>query len=288
MVVHTEGVVPAQPGGQAGFGAGDERVLAHGDDRRQIECEAVFRALAHDMRTPLTALKTAVSCLLDPALGFSARERADLLSVIDTAADRLGDLVTELLDSSRLVNGAVRPAVRPVDCAAVVARAQASVQDGASVDVRLGGGLPLVLADADLLERVVANVLDNALRHGRPLLPRDGRPAVTVLAHAEPGRFALHVVDHGRGMSQGAAYAAPHRGGGEVDGDRFAGLGTAVAQEFTEAMGGSIEARKTPGGGLTVVIGLRTAHCAGRAQARLRPPGGGPSTTIRARKAATP
>jgi two-component system sensor histidine kinase KdpD len=273
----TESEVPAQPA---------EQVAANAGGRGRIEFESVFRALGHDMRTPLAALKTAVGCLLDPTLAFSPRERRDLLGVIDTAADRLGDLANELLDSSRLVNGAVRPAVRPVDCAAVVARAQASVQEGASVDVRLGSGLPPVLADPDLLERVVANVLDNALRHGRSPLPRHGRPAVSVRANAGPGRFMLFVVDHGRGLPPGAASTPPRGTAGEPT--RTVGLGMAVAREFTEAMGGSIEARKTPGGGLTVVIGLPSARRNVPAHARPRQPRQAPPAKVaRAREGAT-
>ena len=284
MVAHVEGEAPVQPAGPAGSSVGVVRALANEGGRGRIECEAVFRALGHDMRTPLAALKTAVSCLLDPTLAFSSRERDDLLRVIDTAADRLDDLVSELLDPSRLVNGAVRPAVRPVDCAAVVARAQASVVDGASADVRLGGGLPLVLADPDLLERVIANILDNALRHGQPPHPRDGRPTVSVRANAEPGRFALYVIDHGRGMPTAAAYAPPRSAGGST---HTAGIGMAVARGFTEAMGGSIEARKTVGGGLTVVIGLPSAHRHGRAPADSRQCGRSPSAAARARRTAT-
>ena len=257
MIAYSPDRATARPDGRIGSGNGEDGAPSGTKDRGRIECETVFRALGHDLRTPLAALKTAVSCLLDPTLAFSPSERVDLLTVIDTAADRLGDLVKELLDSARLVDGAIRPVVRPVDCAAVVARARAFVQDGARVEVKLDAGLPLVLADADLLERVVANVLDNALRHGGAPHPRSDRPAVLVRASAEPGRLAVYVVDHGRGMPTGVAYALPGRGPSGPT--HTAGLGMAVAREFTEAMGGSIETRKTPGGGLTVVIGLPSA-----------------------------
>ncbi|HEU5333356.1 MAG TPA: ATP-binding protein [Actinocrinis sp.] len=257
--------MPVRSTERIGAGTGADPAHADGEGRGQIGCEAVFRALGHDLRTPLAALKTAVSCLLDPALKFSPRERGELLEVIDTAADRLGDLVTELLDSSRLVDGAVRPSVRPVDCTAVVARATSSVPGGAGVEVRLDGTLPLALADPDLLERVVANLLDNALRHGRPRHPLSDRPAVLVRAHAEPGRLTLYVVDHGRGLPSSAVCAAPRRGVGGPT--RTAGLGMALVREFTEAMGGSIETRTTPGGGLTVVIALPSTHRPIRAHA---------------------
>ena len=123
--------------------------------------------------------------------------------------------------------------------------------------------LPLVLADVGLLERVIANVVDNALRHGRAVrkkgLPDSpGEPAVAVRASADRGRVELRVVDHGQGLPKGAAEVAfaPFQRLGDRDTTTGIGLGLSVAKGFTEAMGGTVSAEDTPGGGLTVVISL--------------------------------
>ena len=122
-----------------------------------------------------------------------------------------------------------------------------------AVDARL----PSVLADPGLLERVIANVLDNALRHGAA--PVSGGPPVSARASAHSDQVELRIVDHGRGLRKGtadSAFAPFQRLGGDRDSAPGVGLGLSVAKGFTEAMGGTIRAEDTPGGGLTVVISL--------------------------------
>ncbi|KAA2253604.1 sensor histidine kinase KdpD [Solihabitans fulvus] len=230
---------------------------------------ALLSAVGHDLRTPLTSIKAAAGSLRDPELRLSTEDTSELLATVEESADRLAGLVDNLLDSSRLATGAVEPQLRAVGYYEVVARALSGVDDPRAVAVDVDEQLPLVLADVGLLERVVANVVDNALRHGR-LSPRrpvdvdgDGRidqdePAVAVRASTHASHVELRIVDHGRGVPKGgsAALFAPFQRLGDRDATTGVGLGLSVAKGFTEAMGGTIAAEDTPGGGLTIVISL--------------------------------
>jgi two-component system sensor histidine kinase KdpD len=212
---------------------------------------ALLSAVGHDLRTPLTSIKAAAGSLRDTELSLSESDRAELLATVEESADRLTTLVGNLLDSSRLAAGAVVPRLRPVGYDEVVALALTTVDGSARVGLEVGEALPAVLADAGLLERVVANVTDNALRHGR------GAP-VAVRASAYADRVELRVVDAGPGVPQDAVgeLFAPFQRLGDRDTTTGVGLGLSVARGFTEAMGGTLSSEDTPGGGLTVVISL--------------------------------
>ncbi|WP_166677588.1 sensor histidine kinase [Amycolatopsis arida] len=216
---------------------------------------ALLSAVGHDLRTPLTSIKAAVGSLRAGDIELSEADTAELLATVEESADRLAGLVNNLLDSSRLATGAVRPHLRPVGFDEVVARALAEVDGTESVRVDVDDRLPAVLADPGLLERVVANVLDNALRHGRGARP------VAMRASVHSGWVELRVVDHGRGLPKGTADSAfaPFQRLGDRSAAPGVGLGLSVAKGFTEAMGGGIRAEDTPGGGLTVVISLPVA-----------------------------
>ncbi|MCP3798029.1 sensor histidine kinase KdpD [Allokutzneria sp. A3M-2-11 16] len=209
---------------------------------------ALLSAVGHDLRTPLTSIKASIGSLRDPELALSDSDTAELLEAIEESADRLAKLVDNLLDSSRLATGAVRPRYRPTGFYEAVARALSFMDGHARVKVDVDDRLPLVRADVGLLERVIANVVDNALRHGGG--------AVEVRASAHAALVELRVVDYGRGLPKGAAdevFAPFQRLGDSSSG---VGLGLSVAKGFTEAMGGTIRAEDTPGGGLTIVISL--------------------------------
>jgi two-component system sensor histidine kinase KdpD len=131
------------------------------------------------------------------------------------------------------------------------------VDGRADVAVDVDEVLPAVLADPGLLERVIANVVDNALRHGRPQQPvAPGEPAIAVRASAHGEQVELRVVDHGPGLPKGTAGTefAPFQRLGDTSSG--VGLGMSVAKGFTVAMGGTIRTEDTPGGGLTVVVSL--------------------------------
>lgn len=226
--------------------------------RRQAEGahlrSALLSAVGHDLRTPLTSIKAAAGTLRDPELSLSGPDRTELAATVEESADRLTALVDNLLDSTRLAAGAVVPRPRAVGYDEVVALALAGVEGSRRVVVEIDETLPDVMADAGLLERVLANITDNALRHGR------GAPvAVRASAHAE--RVELRVVDSGPGVPRGAGDGlfAPFQRLGDRSATVGVGLGLSVARGFTEAMGGTLTAEDTPGGGLTVVVSLAVA-----------------------------
>jgi two-component system sensor histidine kinase KdpD len=214
---------------------------------------ALLAAVGHDLRTPLASIKAAASTLRQTDVAFSPQERAELLATVEDGADRLDAIVANLLDASRLEAGAVTVAARPVALDEVVGRAVLAVGDGAApVQVDVPEDLPLVLADPGLLERVLVNLIDNALRHGG-----DGPVEVTAAAGGLSAKLA--VVDHGPGV-------APERRGELFtpfgEGAVGTGLGLTVARGFAEAMGGALVADGSPGGGLTMRLRIPVAPAA--------------------------
>ncbi|HEY4003656.1 MAG TPA: DUF4118 domain-containing protein [Pseudonocardia sp.] len=219
----------------------------------------LLSAVGHDLRTPLTSIKAAAGSLRDPELALSEADRAELAATVEESADRLTGLVDNLLDSSRLAAGAVVPLPRPVGYDEVVALAMVGMDGARRVEVDIDESLPRVLADPGLLERVVANLVDNALRHGRG-------SAVAVRASAHADRVELRVVDSGPGVPRGGSedLFTPFQRLGDRDATNGLGLGLSVARGFTQAMDGALTAEDTPGGGLTVVISLPAAPGSGR------------------------
>ncbi|GAA4905185.1 two-component system sensor histidine kinase KdpD [Actinomycetospora succinea] len=255
-----ESALFATVSGQALLALRNRRMAAEATDaQRRADAAglrtALLSAVGHDLRTPLTAIKAAAGSLRDPALPMSATDRAELLATVEESADRLTGLVDNLLDSSRLAAGGVTPVSAPIGLDEVVAAALAGGHvDVDRVAVEVAEDLPDVLADAGLAERVVANLVDNALRHGG-----DGSVAVRASAYAD--RVELRVVDAGPGVPRKARdrLFAPFQQLGDRRAATGVGLGLHVARGFTEAMGGTLDAEDTPGGGLTMVLALPAA-----------------------------
>ncbi|MEO3753920.1 ATP-binding protein [Streptomyces sp. B6B3] len=228
---------------------------------------ALLAAVSHDLRTPLAAIKASVSSLRSDDVAWSPEDEADLLESIEQGADRLDQLVGNLLDMSRLQTGTVEPLIRELDLDEVVPRALGGVPEG-SVLLDVPESLPFVAADPGLLERSVANIVENAVKYGA-----DGLPVV-VRASALDERVELRVVDRGRGVpdsDKGRIFEPFQRYGDTPRGDGV-GLGLAVARGFVEAMHGTLDAEDTPGGGMTMVLTLPTTAPAGAtASASSRP-----------------
>ncbi|ORV45665.1 histidine kinase [Mycolicibacter engbaekii] len=219
---------------------------------------SLLSAVSHDLRTPLAAAKAAVSSLRADDVDFSPADTAELLATVEESIDQLTDLVGNLLDSSRLAAGVIRPELTKVYLEEVVQRAlvgigkRSNAFGRAGVDqVKVEVGATVAMADAGLLERVLANVIDNALRYASDSVVR-------VTAGRVGDRVLINVADEGRGLPPGGqAYVFdPFQRLGDRDNTSGVGLGLSVARGFTEAMGGSISATETPGGGLTMVIDL--------------------------------
>jgi len=250
-------------GGQALLALRSQRAAAQAEQsRRRAEAteirSALLSAVGHDLRSPLTSIKAAAGSLRDPTLPLSTGDRLELTATIEESADRLAALVDNLLDSSRLAAGAVTPLLDRVGYDEVAVRALAGLEGASRVKLDIDEALPDVIADAGLLERVVANVVDNALRYA-------GGAPIVLRASAYNDRVELRIVDTGPGVPkrQRAELFAPFRRLGAAPSDRDGasgvGLGLSVARGFTEIMGGALTAEDTPGGGLTVVVSLPQA-----------------------------
>ncbi|GGT10027.1 sensor histidine kinase [Streptomyces chromofuscus] len=225
--------------------ADQARTLAEGNRMRT----ALLAAVSHDLRTPLAGIKAAVSSLRSDDVAWSEEDQAELLAGIEEGADRLDHLVGNLLDMSRLQTGTVTPIIREADLDEVVPVALGGVPED-SVVLDVPETLPMVRVDAGLLERVVANVVENAVKYSP-----DGTP-VLVAASAIADRVELRVVDRGPGVPDEAKERIfePFQRYGDAPRGAGVGLGLAVARGFAEAMGGTLDAEDTPGGGLTMVL----------------------------------
>ncbi|KAF4406902.1 ATP-binding protein [Streptomyces lycii] len=233
------------------------RQLAEGNKIRT----ALLAAVSHDLRTPLAAIKAAVSSLRSDDVSWSEEDEAELLAGIEEGTDRLDHLVGNLLDMSRLQTGTVTPLIREADLDEVVPMALGGVPE-AGVELDIPEALPMVAVDPGLLERAVANIVENAVKYSP-----DGAP-VLVSASALGERVELRVVDRGPGVpdTEKDRIFAPFQRYGDVPRGTGVGLGLAVARGFAEAMGGTLDAEDTPGGGMTMVLTLRAA--AGRPPSR--------------------
>ncbi|MFE1575995.1 ATP-binding protein [Streptomyces fradiae] len=231
--------------------AAEARKLAEGNKIRT----ALLAAVSHDLRSPLAGIKAAVTSLRAGDVAWSEEDRAELLAGIEEGSDRLDHLVGNLLDMSRLQTGTVMPVFRETGVDEVVPMALGGMPEG-SVVSEIPETLPVITVDRGLLERAVANIVENAVKYAPAGAP------VLVSAGAIGDRVELRVIDRGPGIPDEAKDAvfepfqrygdAPPRGAG-------IGLGLAVARGFVEAMGGTVTAEDTPGGGLTMVVALPVA-----------------------------
>ena len=229
--------------------------LAEGNKMRT----SILRAVSHDLRTPLAGIKLAASSLRDRTITFKQEEQEELLATIESGADRLDRLVSNLLDMSRITADSVSPLIRPVYWADVLAEA---LRGTASERLRvlLPDNMPPVEADPGMLERVIANLVENALKYA----PDSDVVIAGAVGGSGSARIGEHpaseltVVDHGLGIpaSDVLSMFRPFQRADDSTPVTGIGLGLAVAKGFTEAMGGVLLAEPTPGGGLTMVVRL--------------------------------
>ncbi len=235
--------------------ASQAEALAEGNRIRT----ALLAAVSHDLRTPLASIKASVSSLRQTDVQWSPADEAALLATIEQNADRLDALIGNLLDLSRLHTGSLDPFLRPTaieEVAPVALRGLDGPHDvQGQLEIVVPEGVPLVRADPGLLERVLANIFSNALRHSPP-----NQPPV-LRARPDGETVLLEVVDHGPGVPDDQLKQRIFEPFQRFD-DRNAGvgLGLAVAKGFAEAMGGSIVAVDTRGGGLTIQVRMPVAH----------------------------
>ena len=158
---------------------------------------ALLAAVSHDLRTPLASAKAAVTSLRSPDMHWDAADTAELLATADESLDRLTRLVGNLLDMSRLQAGALSLFPRPSGLDEIVALALDDLGPaGRDIIVEIPETLPAVRADPAILERVVVNLAENALRYSPA-----GKPPL-LAASALGDRVELRVVDRGPGIPE--------------------------------------------------------------------------------------
>jgi two-component system, OmpR family, sensor histidine kinase KdpD len=246
--------------------------LAAAIDRRRISAQAarasalaeanelrsaLLQAVSHDLRTPLAGIKASASSLRQFDIEWSDVDRDEFLRTIEDETDRLTTLVGNLLDMSRIQAGAVAPTTQAVGLEEVVPAALAGLGvRGDKVEVDVPESLPPVVADPALLERVMANLVGNALAHAP-----EGSP-VHIEAGEVGGRVLIRVIDRGPGIpasDRERIFQPFQRLGDSPSQGAGVGLGLAVARGFTTAMGGELIVDDTPGGGATMIVELEAA-----------------------------
>jgi two-component system sensor histidine kinase KdpD len=217
---------------------------------------ALLTAVSHDLRSPLASAKAAVTSLRSPDVHWDESDTEELLATADESLDKLTRLVANLLDMSRLQAGALSLFPRPSGLDEIVALALDDLGPaGRDITVELPEALPAVRADPAILERVVVNLAENALRYS----PAGKAPLLAASSLAD--RVELRVVDRGPGISDQdkERMFVPFQRLGDTDNTTGVGLGLALSRGLTEAMGGTLTAEDTPGGGLTMIVSLPAA-----------------------------
>jgi len=238
-----------------------ERLAAEAEAAKPIAAAdrmrtALLAAVSHDLRTPLASAKAAVTSLRTPDVDWDADDHDELLATADESLDRLTHLVDNLLDMSRLQAGALSLFPRPAGLDEIVSRALDNL-DGrhaaaGKISVDIPESLPEINVDPAILERVIVNLTENALRYSPA-----GKPPL-LSASALGGRVELRVIDRGPGIPEENRdrMFVPFQRLGDTDNTTGVGLGLALSRGLTEAMGGTLTAEETPGGGLTMTVSV--------------------------------
>lgn len=201
---------------------------------------ALMSSVSHDLRTPLTTIMGSASTLRQDAAVLDGQAKDELLVAIIDETKRLDQYVTNLLNMSRLEAGELKPRRDWLDPAEVLESAAARVSARArhvAIDTRIGPHVPLLRADFMLLETVLVNLLDNALKHG------EGAEHVWASVKVQDGRIAFEVADDGVGIPPDFLdrlfdrFFRVQRSDSKPAGS---GLGLSICKGFVEAMGGTV------------------------------------------------
>ncbi|MEU8385797.1 ATP-binding protein, partial [Streptosporangium sp. NPDC048865] len=255
---HPAGVSSASPS----FRLSMARPLAEADRMRT----ALLAAVSHDLRTPLASAKAAVESLRNTGVDWSPQDREELLATADESLAKLDRLVANLLDMSRLQAGVLGLRLEPTSIEEIVPRAVDDLGPlSHRIEVDLSDGLPEVVADQALLERILVNLMSNAVRYS----PGDRR--VLVMAGEYGDHVEIRVVDRGAGIPPDAYERVfmPFQRLGDRDNHTGVGLGLALSRGLAEAMAGTLLPEETPGGGLTMIL---TIPVSSRARAAVERP----------------
>lgn len=224
-----------------------------GRERLDRERSDLVATVAHELRSPLTGVKGFVQAMLNRWDVLTDEQKRLMLTTVNSDADRLSRLITELLDVARIDTGRLSLHPRPVEVGALVERVVASVSAATSraVEASTAPGLPPVLADPDKLTQVLTNLLENGVRHG------DGAVRLDVHHEAgeqgQPGVVVLTVDDEGRGIPEEIRRRAFTKFWqfGTAGGS---GLGLYIVSGLVAAHGGAVEIGDAPAGGARIVV----------------------------------
>jgi two-component system, OmpR family, sensor histidine kinase KdpD len=217
---------------------------------------SLLSSVSHDLRTPLATIKGAATTMLDNGARLDASTRRELLESVREESDRLNRLVQNLLEMTRLESGALqlRREWHPLEevIGAALSRLGKELADR-RVDTHVPADLPLVPIDDVLVEQVLVNLLDNAIKYTPATSP------IRILATATDEAVTVEVADHGPGLPRGdedKVFEKFYRG---LPGGRGAGLGLAISQGIVKAHGGHIWAQNLPEGGVAFLFTLPLA-----------------------------
>lgn len=233
--------------------ATEAEVYRRGEGMRR----ALLAAVSHDLRSPLAAIKASVTDLLDPDVRRPDEDRDDVLRTIDRESDRLNALIADLLDMSRLEAGTLKAHGEDVEVGAALTRCiqiVAREHQDAAERLRLESGVLIARADPLLLERVVVNLVSNAVRAS----DESGRGPIEIRTTRVDERVVVRIVDHGRGIGANGREQLfyPFYRLDERNPRLGSGLGLAICKGYVEAMHGEIWVEDTPGGGTTFAFSL--------------------------------
>lgn len=248
--------------------------LAEEAQRARVEAEAerlrgtLLSAVSHDLRTPLAAIAGSAETLLHDEATLDPRTRRELLEAIAGEVNRLGRLVTNLLDMTRFEAGGVRLETEWQSLEELIGAALGRLEPllgERALAVDIAPDLPLVACDGVLIDQVLTNLLENAARHTPPGTPIDVTVRVTggaVDAAVKPARAAVtvEVADRGPGLVPGDETRVFDKFYRHRPGQAGTGLGLAICRAIVEAHGGRIEAENRPGGGAVFRFSLPLAE----------------------------
>jgi two-component system sensor histidine kinase KdpD len=251
---------------QLGAAIRRDRLLAQAAEleivRRSDELKSAFvDSVSHDLRTPLATIRAEAGNLADPHIDLPAEERRAIARAIDDEADRLNRLVGDLLDMSRIQGGALVPDFEVVPLEELVRPAVDRLSGDNRVvrpiQIDLPADLPDVRVDAALLDRVLANLLDNAVKYAG-----EGAAIRVSAAKSDGDTVSLVIEDAGPGVPDDALVTIFDRFSrldSPARARRGVGLGLAIVRGMTEAMGGTVRAGRSELGGLAVTLQLSAA-----------------------------
>ncbi len=213
---------------------------------------ALMTSISHDLKTPLAAIKTSVSSLLDGAVSWSEEDKQAFLDTIDTQADRLNRLISDVLDLNRIESGTVMPALTPVAVRDLFGEAvERAGMAAAGRDIEVDAPSDVIVScDASLLVQALVNLIENAAKYSK------AGGAIRLEVRKEGGSAALAVEDQGPGIPPDElpyVFERFYRGSGRPAGVKGSGLGLAIVKAFVGLSGGTVEVDSDENGSCFII-----------------------------------